>query len=256
MQLPNEDSLPTIFPIVNTAEPAPIDKIAPALVAFHGEIQNPGFDSVNPHFHSKYASLATCLATVRPILSKHGLCIMQHVINDGDRYGCETVLLHTSGQRFVSTITMKPKDPTNPQACKTCVTYCRRTALDGILAIAGEEDDDGNLASKAVPVDPKKAVREVPNGEEMSVKQEFHSLLKSYTGVEKPENLPAFARLIVKRAYKDSGKKAPTGIKPGVRLSNPQIAAGLEWIKEKKADDVPFKDLFTTEEVGHELGQV
>ena len=59
----------------------------------------------------------------------------------------ETTLLHTDGE-FISTITpVYCKEPNNPQAFGSGVTYTKRYALQAFLGIP-TEDDDGNHGAK------------------------------------------------------------------------------------------------------------
>ena len=54
-----------------------IKSLAIALAKFQGEVKNPANTAENPFFKSKYAPLETVLNTVRPILSKHGISVIQ-----------------------------------------------------------------------------------------------------------------------------------------------------------------------------------
>ena len=56
---------------------ATVTKLFAAMVTAAGEMKNPPKDSVNPHFKSRYADLATVLDTVRPVLAKHRLAVVQ-----------------------------------------------------------------------------------------------------------------------------------------------------------------------------------
>lgn len=82
-----------------------ITKLAAALVAAQKDLTNPKFDKQNPHYHSKYASLAGIIDTVRPALLKHGLAVVQP-IETGTLPGTisvHTILIHTSGESIKST---------------------------------------------------------------------------------------------------------------------------------------------------------
>ena len=72
--------------------------IAGALVGAISELEDPHMDARNPHFKNRYATLKSCLDTVRPALARHGLVLMQFVMpsaNGGDRL--VTRILHDSG---------------------------------------------------------------------------------------------------------------------------------------------------------------
>lgn len=48
-------------------------EISAALAAAQAEMKNPSFDSTNPHFRNKFASLAAIRNAVVPVFAKHGL---------------------------------------------------------------------------------------------------------------------------------------------------------------------------------------
>ena len=73
-----------------------ISAIADALAKAQGEIQNPNFNKVNPHFKSKYADLSSVLNAVRPALSKHGIALMQMTGLEDSGVVLYTRLTHSS----------------------------------------------------------------------------------------------------------------------------------------------------------------
>jgi hypothetical protein len=121
--------------------------IADALSAAQLEIADPPKDSVNPHFKSRYADLATVLKTVRPVLARHGIAVVQTTdIQDG-----VTVLrtrLLWRDEEIISTYPVTPTQAT-PQGLGSALTYARRYALQAIVGVAADDDDDGNAASAA-----------------------------------------------------------------------------------------------------------
>jgi hypothetical protein len=54
-----------------------IAALAAAMAEAQGEMENASKKSTNPHFKSKYADLAEILNTVRPVLARHGLSVVQ-----------------------------------------------------------------------------------------------------------------------------------------------------------------------------------
>jgi hypothetical protein len=120
-------------------------KVSAALVAAQSEIGNVPFDSVNPHFGSKFVSLAAVLAAVRPVLNRHGIMLMQPAATEGNVVRVQTVFLHSSGEQVsLPALTMPMTDKMTAQNCGSVVTYLRRYSLCAALAIAGDEDEDGN----------------------------------------------------------------------------------------------------------------
>lgn len=127
--------------------------IAEALAAAQLEITDPAKDSVNPHFRSRYADLATVLKTVRPVLAKHGIALVQCTQVDGDRLVLVTRLMWR-GEEIESTYPVEPVKR-DPQGYGSALTYARRYALQALVGVAADEDDDGNAAS-AAPSAPSK----------------------------------------------------------------------------------------------------
>jgi hypothetical protein len=122
-----------------------IDALATALAAAQAEMRNPAYDSNNPHFKSKFASLAAVRDTVTPTLSKHGIAVLQLLGFDDGRVTCETVLTHKSGQWISGTFAVAPTKP-DAQGTGSAATYARRYALMAMVNVVGDEDDDGNAA--------------------------------------------------------------------------------------------------------------
>lgn len=125
--------------------------IVEAMSAVMGEIQDPALDAVNPHFKSKYASLPAVLKAIRPLASKHGLSVVQLI--DGSTV--QTKVYHSSGGEITSVVQLPPTQ--SMQNLGSAITYARRYALTAIFAICGDEDDDGNEASKTPAPKPQVA---------------------------------------------------------------------------------------------------
>lgn len=123
-----------------------IELLALALANAQGEFASPVFDSVNPAFKSKYASLASMLEAVRPSLNKHKIALVQNVIESDNAIGVSTLLLHNSGQYMESEpFWVRFGGGNNPaHVVGSAHTYARRYSLQGFLGIVGEPDDDGN----------------------------------------------------------------------------------------------------------------
>ena len=128
-----------------------LEKLATALAKAQSEIVGARKTSKNPFFKSDYADLFEVLEATRPILSKHGLSIVQ--INDGvEVIGSTaflhvgTMLMHTSGQWIKSFIPLPIESPVNCHKLGSAMTYGRRYGLAAIVGIA-QMDDDGNAAT-------------------------------------------------------------------------------------------------------------
>lgn len=119
-----------------------MQKLATALVKFRAECGSVKFDSINPHFKSRFASLAAIHDTVDPLLAANGLVVLQFPINEPGHAGCVTIILHESGERIECRFLVPLAQP-NPQGACAAVSYARRYGLAGALGIVTEEDDDG-----------------------------------------------------------------------------------------------------------------
>lgn len=124
---------------------ASITKLASALAKAQGEIENAEKDSLNPHFKSKYADLASVRAAYRDPLKKHGLSLMQIPSANGAKVKVKTILMHESGEYISGELEMTAQQNT-PQAIGSAATYCRRYSASAFTGVA-PDDDDGNEAT-------------------------------------------------------------------------------------------------------------
>lgn len=153
-----------------------LDQIAVALVGVHNELRAIVKDSKNPAFKSKYASLDAILDTVRPILVKHG-CFITQTVTEGSTHNVtmrrkqnneqtdQTVetfqetsvftitalsrCIHLSGQ-WIESYSIVPVAKFDAHGLGAAQTYARRFSLASLLALATDEDDDGNAATHTV----------------------------------------------------------------------------------------------------------
>lgn len=170
------------------------NKLAAAFVAFQSEITNPKETACNPFFNSKYAPLSEVLNTVRPILAKHGLCVLQSASSaDGEIMEIHTTILHSSGEKYEakplsikiqqSSLDVEKNEDGKAKKKKNAaqeiggiITYLRRYALSSVLGISSEEDVDGEADRNQL-------------NKKLSVLS-----VKKYTGpqnIYKPENPPS-----------------------------------------------------------------
>ena len=114
-----------------------------SLIKAQGEMSNPVFDAKNPHFKSKFASLASVRRAVLPALLKHDITVTQLLGNDDNgSLKCETILFHKTGQ-WLSNILIVP-GKMDAHGIGSSATYARRYSLMSIVCVVGDEDDDGN----------------------------------------------------------------------------------------------------------------
>jgi len=134
-----------------------IENISKSIIALNAELSNPKNTADNPFFKNKYAPLNEILNEVRPLLSRHGLAVIQNTMSIEDKIGIQTIIIHSSGENIASDILLLKADKDTAQGQGSAITYGRRYQLSAMLSIASEDDDDGNTASGNKP-DPKKAV--------------------------------------------------------------------------------------------------
>jgi hypothetical protein len=127
--------------------------LAPALAAAQSELKAVSKDRTNPHFKNKYATLDAIMDEIRPVLAKHGLSVVQGMAHpDTDVNGVvkafvlETMLLHKSGE-YLANAAVMPVAKNDPQGVGSAITYGRRYGVSALLALATDEDDDGNHGS-------------------------------------------------------------------------------------------------------------
>lgn len=122
-------------------------------------------DKQNPFFSSNYADINKYIEVVKPVLSKHGIVVLQPLDNINGVPALKTIFMFegdsldgTSGRlEFTTPIVFKDNDP---QKVGSAITYYRRYALQSALFIEAE-DDDANKASG------KKAPKAVTNNEDL-----------------------------------------------------------------------------------------
>lgn len=130
-----------------------IGAIAAALAKAQGEFKVVGYDSDNPHFKSKFASLAALVTATRPALTKNGIAVLQGALvpetNEGVLVGfaVETLLAHTSGE-WISVPVVVPVEKPSAQGAQSALSYGRRGGYAAALGIVTDEaEDDGESAS-------------------------------------------------------------------------------------------------------------
>ena len=173
-----------------------LNDLATALSAAQADFKAVDKDSVNPFFKSKYAGLPEVVKTASPIITKHGLSVMQTMGFDGENDTLTTMLLHNSGQ-WVSDTMRLHLSKEDAQGHGSATTYARRYSYMSILGLVAEEDDDGNSAVKTMkPVEkkifpmPKKEAEpteavKISEVSKTKVRQAFHNAEMS--GVEVTE---------------------------------------------------------------------
>lgn len=127
-----------------------IQNLTAALVMARAEMPAAVINRTNPFLKNKYADLGSVIEASQPILAKHGLAITQMCVNDGDRVGVQTILVHKSGEYLGSTVTLpveNEKGKSSAQVAGSIVTYLRRYAMAAALCMYADDDDDGHRSA-------------------------------------------------------------------------------------------------------------
>jgi len=122
-----------------------------ALLSAKSELKPVFRDSKNNHRNYKYVSLDCILESITPVLSKHGLLLVQYVDDNNlvtDLFHCET------GQKITSNFPLTPNP--DPQKVGSQITYYRRYQLSAMLGLIGTDtDDDCSNYTETKPVETK-----------------------------------------------------------------------------------------------------
>lgn len=121
------------------------NSIYEALVNVQSEVMQPRLDKtsgVKGAFSYKYASLGEVQKVLKDPLMKHGLCILQYVVIEDEKYYLITSLRHKSGNKWDFKTPMHGNFNNDPKNFGSAMTYSRRYSLYGIFNLYGQEDTD------------------------------------------------------------------------------------------------------------------
>ena len=118
-------------------------------------------DEINPFFKSKYFDINKVIETLKPILEKYSLVVMQPLTIFDHKPALKTIVIDSETGEKIEDIMFLTETP-EAQKMGGVITYFRRYALQSMLFLQAE-DDDGNTTAQP----PKKTYplkKESPKG--------------------------------------------------------------------------------------------
>jgi hypothetical protein len=104
-------------------------------------------DGTNPHFHSKFTTLAMVVEKIRPLLATHGLVWSTFPTQREGTLVLQCRLAHAeTGQTLEGEMPLL-LGKNDSQGFGSAITYARRYSLCAVLNLVADEDDDGKAAS-------------------------------------------------------------------------------------------------------------
>lgn len=116
------------------------------------DVESAKKDARNPHFKSKYSTIASVIAAIRPV-ADHGIWFRQVPLACERGVAYETFYIGY-GEEKSAGISEVPVSKNDAQGVGSAKTYARRYGLMDAFGIA-PEDDDGNAAASAPPPKPE-----------------------------------------------------------------------------------------------------
>lgn len=98
-------------------------------------------------FSYTYATLAECMDVLRPLLSEYGIVVMQPTAHQPGFVVVETWLVHSATGEYVASEASVPiANDMGAQAIGSAISYLRRYALNSLIGLVVDDDDDGKNA--------------------------------------------------------------------------------------------------------------
>lgn len=124
-----------------------MSNLAKAVLGVQTDAPDLHFDAANPHFKNKFLSLHGLTEALRPVLSKHGLVVLQFPTQVDMQPALRTKLIHAESGETEEDTMLLAAVKLDPQGQGSAITYARRYSLMAILGLVADEDDDGQKAT-------------------------------------------------------------------------------------------------------------
>ena len=246
-----------------------IKNLSVALKKAQSEMGEVGFDSNNPFFKSRYASLGAVINASKKALADNGLSISQPATANEYGVGITTVLMHDSGEWLESSVTVPLPEPTYTdkngeikqnnysQEAGKIITYLRRYSLASILNLYSDEDTDGeqkrqpakSAPSSAEVVEEKPKPKPTPKVERPYppeiLREKIETLSKKFIGKPASKEQSGLMVGMLETCYAGNGadlkrheaSKYLTGEASSKNMKPEFVLALLDWLKPTKIND-------------------
>lgn len=168
-------------------------QLAAALTAFQADCPSIMKTRQNTHLKTAYAKLDDIMATIQPVLSKHGLSVSFDTPSTKESLTAICYVMHSSGAKFSRQVTV-PVD-TNmrganiTQQLGSASSYAQRYALISALnlPVTDRKDDDGATSAAVITEDQAFEILQMMEGFTKDRKEKFFE----WAGVEKVSQIHA-----------------------------------------------------------------
>lgn len=123
-----------------------INELAKSLAIFQTKVKQPLKDANNPFFKSKYVPLQNVVQAVTETAGELGLSFIQYPVNEENKIGVITLLMHESGQYIETDPIFTHIAKQDPQAVGSAISYMKRYSLSAVFGITADLDDDAESA--------------------------------------------------------------------------------------------------------------
>jgi hypothetical protein len=177
-------------------------KIHAAMAAAFAEM--PGVERDGRSNFGSYTTLGKLVATIRPVLAKHGLFFVQQPEMRDDGVGIKTTVHSSDGGVIDCGCVFVPAGKANAHGIGSAITYAKRYGLAAAFGVSDLDDDDGHAAVASTN-------GEKPNGTRRAVKpatgkQAFVTAIRAATGITDNNDIAAFASKVCGKLGIDKAK--------------------------------------------------
>lgn len=121
-----------------------VNELFESISKFREVVKQPLKNANNPFFKSKYAPIESVVKSIDEGIKGLGLSYTQWAINEDNKVGIVTMIMHKSGQWMKTDPFSVVPSKNDIQGAGAVMTYLRRYALSAAFGLAADEDTDGN----------------------------------------------------------------------------------------------------------------